>query len=402
MKILFAIAIASLVFSVAAVADPGHWQGKQRAVVLLLEWKNQPAKHSAAEVNEVFFGEGKSSVRDFLKENSAGTADLTGDVRNWLRTEQTWNGSASCDLDQIVNEAWQKFSRSINIADYDSDHDGKIDNLFIVHSGRISSDRVGPDCAFTESSLANHTIVFQSEGLGSIGQQIPIGFYLHEAGHAYFGFPDLYADHYHGHYGIGMWGMMGLGAWGTDNRIRREDMFRYPSHFEPYSKVQIGWITPHVVNKTTQHVSVRAVETSGDIVAIPVGSNTSYYLEYRSAQGFSRDHRGHGLLIWKNYELIQADGRNDLDHGNNLGHRPVPPNDENFGDDSDPFPGSGNVTFYEDRDAHVRIENIAQYADRVEFDVRMLDGFKTRQWKRPHHAPLDFQGLDFSQRPTDF
>ncbi|MBI3541732.1 MAG: hypothetical protein HY075_00440 [Deltaproteobacteria bacterium] len=261
-----------------------------------------------------------------------------------------------------------------------------------MHSGRISSDRVGPSCTFTTFKQANHTVVFQSEGLGSIGDRIPIGFYLHEAGHGYFGFPDLYADHYHGHYGIGMWGMMALGAWGTNNQLARGDLFRYPSHFEPYSKAAIGWVTPRVVTRS-EHVVLKPVEGTGDVVAVPVDNDTSYYLEYRSATGFSAGHAGHGLLVWKNYDLVQADGRDDLNHGHNLGYRPLPPINENFGDDSDVFPGSLGVTRFEDREARVSLENITQYADRIELDVRTQPGFRARKWHKPRMAPLDFQGI---------
>lgn len=352
-----------------ALADLKHWSGKQRALVLLVEWRNQPARHSRDEVNGVFFGQNKMSLKEFFDENSAGTFELSGAVREWKHSDQDWDSNAGCNLDSIVSEAWKLYKDEINVADYDSDQDGRIDNLFIVHSGRIASDRVGPDCAFTESSYANHTVVFQSEGIGNIGNSIPIGFYLHEAGHGYFGFPDLYRDHYHGRYGIGMWGMMGLGAWGTNTRIEREDLFRVPAHFEPYSKVQIGWSKPRVI-ATSTHVTLRPVENSADIVQVPNADGSSFYLEYRSERGFSKDLAGHGLLIWKDYELIQADGRDDLNHGRDVGHRPLPPINENFGDDSDPFPGSGQVTSYEDRSARVRFENITQFEDRIELDIR--------------------------------
>src|SRR5438309_1667915 len=138
MQILLALVLGFM--AATAQADPGHWQGQQRAVVLLVEWKNQAARHTVAEVRDTFFGapegadrRGLLSLRDFFRENSAGRFDLTGDVRSWQVSQKTWNGRASCDLDSIVTEAWHLFSRSINITEYDTDHDGKIDNLFIVH-----------------------------------------------------------------------------------------------------------------------------------------------------------------------------------------------------------------------------------------------------------------------------
>ncbi len=348
------------------------WQGKQRAVIILLEWGNNPAVVTKATVEETFFADNKLSLKQFFQENSVGTFEMTGKVLDWRHTEETFNPNDGCDLNNIVRIAWDIFREGINIGDFDTDRNNKIDNLFIIHSGRIASDRVGPECTFTEFDEADHTIVFQSQGLGSVGMLIPIGFYIHEGGHGYYDLPDLYSDHYHGQYGVGMWGMMGLGAWGVRNDIKREDLFRYPSHFEPLSKIKIGWLKPRIVNTTQKNVALRPVEKTGDIVSVPIKSGTNLYLEYRSPVGFSTEHKGHGLLIWKNYDLIQADGRDDLNNGNNLGYRPLPPISENFGDASDPFPGSLQIKSY--TASGVRIENIVQTAEQITFDVIYSSG----------------------------
>jgi M6 family metalloprotease-like protein len=345
------------------------WMGKQRALVLPMFWEDHPATHPEDKINRTFFQPQAPSLRQFFLENSVGKFDLTGSVMKWRQVPMKWNASRGCDPRWISDLALKLFGPDIPVSQFDSDGNGKIDNLFIVHSARIPHDRVGPNCVFTETSVADHTVVFQSEGLGSIGSDIPVGFYIHEAGHGYFRFPDLYGDHYHGRYGIGMWGMMGLGAWGVDNRIPRADLFRYPAHFEPLSKIEIGWVKPRVISQSQTGVSLRPIEASGDVVAIPVSGGVSYLVEFRSPLGFSHGHRGHGLLIWKNYKIMQADGRDDLNNGNNLGYRPLPPIGENFGDSSDPFPGSGQVRFFRDPRSGIALENIVYQQGRISFDV---------------------------------
>ncbi len=374
--VLFLVGSAS-----PSIADPNvrNWLGKQRALVLSVEWSGTPAVVSQRTLEETFFNRGQSSLRDFFLENSVGTFDLTGTVLPWRTSSKTWHPNQGCDIDPIVAEAWKLFSKDVKISDHDSDHNGKIDHLFIVHSGRIGSDRVGPDCVFTDSKMADETAVFQSQGVGSMGGSIPIGFYIHEAGHKLYGFPDLYADHYHGQYGIGMWGMMGLGCWGTNNFVSAVDLFRYPGHFEPKSKIQIGWVKSRLVTKSQTGLSLKPVEQTGDIIEIPMGNGDSYYLEYRSDQGFSHGQRGHGMLIWKDYDVMQADGRDDLNHGHNLGYRPLPPNDENFGDDSDVFPGALGITSYVDAEFGISIQNIVQTDSEIRFDVQL----------KPHFTPSD-------------
>ncbi|MDZ4675986.1 MAG: M6 family metalloprotease domain-containing protein [Oligoflexia bacterium] len=372
--LVFAVIICLSSTSIGStVPTTGTWLGNQRALVLLLEWADKPSNHTRQVVDDTFFKLQAPSLRQYFVENSTGKFDITGDVLEWKRSTLKWNAQRGCEPNFIAQEGWKQFSNLINMKDYDSNNDGKVDHLFIVHTGRIPHDRVGPSCMFGRLSQAEHTIVFQSEGVGSIGGALPIGFFLHEAGHELFGFPDLYNDHYHGRYGIGMWGMMGLGAWGTTNTIKQENLFRYPSHFEPYSKIQIGWVKPQIINKTQLGLKLRPVETSGDVIAIPLGYGTNYYLEYRSKQGFSTDHRGHGLLIWNNYKIIQADGRDDINSGTNLGHRPLPPISENFGDESDPFPGALKITKFVDAKRGISVENIVQYNDRIEFNVTITN-----------------------------
>lgn len=364
--------------------------GKQKGVVLLVEWKNEPQKVTPAEINDVFFSDGPTSARQFFKENSAGAFDLSGVVLDWRKSNKNWDPTKGCSLSPILSEAMSLFGADLKISDYDADGNGKIDNLYIVHSGRISQERVGPECIFTQHSKADHTIIFQSNGSGPVGNELAIGFYIHEAGHKYFGFPDLYADHFHGKYGIGMWGMMGLGAWGTYNQMPLSTMFRYSSHFEPLSKIKIGWVKPRIIQTSQKKISLKPVEGTGDIVVIPAGNGTNYYLEYRSKSGFSTNHQGHGLLVWKNYTIIQADGRDDINHGTNLGHRPVPPTTENFGDASDPFPGSLNVASYST--SGFKIEGITQYDDHVEFDVQFNKGAERKAYTEP--AVPTFDGIE--------
>ena len=375
--LVLSFSFLGLVFVSRASAVESHpWMGQQRALVLLMEWSNVPAQVDPAKIENTLFAVNSPSLRQYFLENSVGRFDLIGKVSPWRKSSVKWRNAYECTPTAVAELAWDLFANDIHIPDYDSDGNGKVDHLFVIHSARGKTDRVGPNCVFGGHRAADEAIVFQSEGMGPVGSQLPIGFYIHEAGHQYFNFPDLYSDHYHGHYGIGMWGMMGLGAWGVRNDTPREDMFRYPAHFEPLSKIEIGWVKPMVVSKTTANVRLRPVEMTGDVVAIPIGRRSAYYLEYRSARGFSAGHLGHGLLIWKDYVIIQADGRDDLNNGNNIGQRPLPPINENFGDASDPFPGSMNVTQFNDTRSGVQISNIKQTDDYISFDVSIRAGYR--------------------------
>jgi hypothetical protein len=176
---------------------------------------------------------------------------------------------------------------------------------------------------------------------------------------------------------------MGIGAWGPNNWIPIAELFRYPAHFRAAAKEQIGWMTLRTVDATTSDVRLDPIEIGGEALRIQ-GPGVDLVLEVRGPYGFSSELPGHGLLVWREdwfplsgdpvVKLVQADGREDLAHGTDLGRRPLPPIDENFGDASDPFPGSEGVTTYEDAEVGVRIEDIRHDGDAVVFDVVFTDG----------------------------
>jgi M6 family metalloprotease-like protein len=406
------------------------WMGKKRALVILLEWDNRPHKISRDEIERVFFGMGDNdhSLRQYLLENSGGRFDLTGDVMEWRVTKHSWgrlwcmfqekwtdmsDHMSGCSPKTVMKIAWNEVKDLINPMDYDSDGDGKIDFLYVVHSGRMWKERGTPDDVFYDNlPIAHEGAVFQSEGMGRTGKMIPIGFYLHESGHNNFLLGDYYGDgagYEKGRYGIGMWGLMGLGAWGMSSKMPISELFRFPAPMEAASKVRSGWATAQVYTQSYRHVRLHPVETSADVAVVPLGEvqSDSFFLEYRSNRGHSRGHPGHGLLIWKGWELIQADGRDDLNHGHKLNRRPLPPNNENFGDSSDPFPGSLNVTSYKDPKSGLLIENIVQTDDYVEFDL----AFPSAELERASYKAIrpslrtlspSFRPVSLNGRPFDF
>lgn len=421
----------SAVSSVTGLSDEVFWQGPARVLVIPLEWGNKPAQVSMEELQRTFFGQepGDRSLAQFYSENSAGRHTITGDVLPWVKTKHKWSRlwcmfqekvtewfdhRHGCSPNTITRIAWDLVKDRVRIADYDADGDGKIDQLIVVHSGRMYKQRGTPDDTFNyRFKQAKEAIVFQSQGIGRTGSLIPIGFYLHEAGHNLFLLGDYYGDgtnaYMQGRYGLGMWGIMGLGAWGYSNSMELSELFRYPTHFEAASKVRIGWANAQVFTRSFAHVRLRPVETSADVAIVPFGANqfSSLYFEYRSGHGLSAHHPGRGLLAWRGWELQQADGRDDLNHGNKLGKRPLPPNHENFGDASDPYPGELGVTSFTEPKSQIRISGIVQTPEAVEFDIEFPDADHEQQSQRalvgslktlnPAFRPVSLNGLPWDQ-----
>lgn len=193
--------------------------------------------------------------------------------------------------------------------------------------------------------------------------QSTIGIMVHEIGHL-LNWPDLYDTDLSSE-GVGEWSVMGAGSW-TYTSLPGDS----PAHPDAFSKIYQGWVTPTTYPTPPSSpvtVTLPQVESNASIVQVlsnpngvdwnfGVGSGSGEYflIENRQQTGFDAGLPGCGLLIWhidesvtstnkananENHPLVnlmEADGKNDLEVGNNRG------------DGGDPFPGSSGNTLFSD------------------------------------------------------
>ena len=149
--------------------------------------------------------------------------------------------------------------------------------------------------------------------------------------------PDLYDTDGTGE-GIGSFGLM-ANSWGFDFSQR------YPPHLSPWSKVQLGWLTPTTITQPGSY-SLPAVENEPEVYRIDQGFPSNEYLliENRQPLGFDGAMPQGGLVIWHIDEqaglnteghpgqanwpangnhyrvaVLQADGDYDLEKNKNRG-----------------------------------------------------------------------------------
>jgi immune inhibitor A len=134
------------------------------------------------------------------------------------------------------------------------------------------------------------------------------GVYAHEFGHA-LGLPDFYDTVYTSE-GVGNYSMMAGGSW-----MRYPNAAAYsgnsPTHFDPFSKIFLGWAEPIEVKPTegVQEITLPAIneaDATNGIVKMEVpGSNGTEYFLFENVQqkGFNQGlirqgEDAHGLLAW--------------------------------------------------------------------------------------------------------
>jgi len=305
------------------------------------------------------------SVRDVFLENSYGQLDLNSTVYAWITVSgneayyANGNSGLSSRIWEALIEALDQVDYGLDFNQFDQDSDGYIDAITFIHSGygaewggddiygtpssdRIWSHKWGIQPAWVSDEGVRVGSYHISPGLwGTSGSQIGhIGVIAHETGH-YLGLPDLYdTDNGDSGNGIGSYGLM-ANSWGFDGSQL------YPPHMCPWSKIQLGWVSPIEINASGTY-TVNQVEDTPEVYRINLGYPSDEYLliENRQPVGFDGDMPQGGLAIWhiddaagyntqgypgqqgwpengNHYRvaLLQADGDYDLEKGNNRGDR---------------------------------------------------------------------------------
>jgi len=221
------------------------------------------------------------------------------------------SGSANT-IHPDLKQALEAADAYIDYAIYDTNNDAKISSdelaiLFVVagnedaYSGDNASKGVWAHSWCTQytntpvldgvalmgcSSDGSFALFGERHNKNNDDHDATIGIIAHELGHSIFTLPDLYdTDGSSG--GIGYFGMMGTGNWGSDGT---DFAGNTPTHFCAWSKVTLGWIIPELITKTNT-LSVELYESASavfNIFKLPVGINEYFLLENRNNSGYDR------------------------------------------------------------------------------------------------------------------
>jgi M6 family metalloprotease-like protein len=347
--------------------------------VILINFSDTLTTFSPAQFNDLLFGVGNKSMRDYYLEVSYGKFMISagpGGIAGWYTAPKTHDyygddsSGRDANVEELIVEAVKAADTAgFNFAPYDQNGDCYVDVVSIVHQGQgqENSETLG-DIWSHFSSILPYTYttndpcpaggfisvseyIIQPEGRP--GWMTTIGVFAHEYGHA-LGLPDLYDYDYTSH-GIGAWSLM---ASGVGNYTTRSG--DTPAHLDAWSKYALGWVAPRQVTGPLVAESIEQAETVADVYQLLSGSPSTggeYFLvENRQKTGFDAALPGAGLLIWHIDEsqspnanecnplttscatipyhykiaLVQADNLWDLE------------SNVDDGDDGDPYPGSFN------------------------------------------------------------
>jgi immune inhibitor A len=343
-----------------------------KALVIIVDFADNLAdtvSYPSSHYEELLFSLGtypSGSMRDYYLENSYGNFDVTGEVSGWHRMNRNYAyyvngqrgfGSYPRNAQKLTEHAVAAADPYVDFSQYDNDgpdgvpnsgdDDGYVDALFVVHAGPGYETTGNPDYIHSHAWAMRSPVLV--DGVYAYRYSMEpddgkIGVFSHEFGHV-LGLPDLY-DYGYDSNGVGDWTIMAAGSWGSGGTL--------PVHFDAWCKVQLGFVTPVVVEGNLIDEPVERVEDNPVIYKVWTDGTpgSEYFLfEHRRKYSFDVNVPGKGIVIYhvddsmpdndsqrcgpgSPHYLVaveQADGECDLEY------------ERNDGDAGDPWPGRGGA-----------------------------------------------------------
>ena len=262
-------------------------------------------------------------------------------------------------VSQMIVEACQLVAESgVDMSQYDTDNDGRIDNVFVYYAGHNQAEGGGANTIWPHRSVvsgqekAGGKIICDyactSELRGSSGNSMcGIGTFCHEFGHV-LGLPDYYDTQSSDTYTVGTWDIMCSGSYNGNGKT--------PPSYSAGERFQLGWLKPVQLN-TAGSYTLEPLETSNFAYLIAkTGHNLSWssanpreywLLENRQRVGWDAPSSalpGVGMVIWHIEYNAGAWSNNTPNNSNPLRYHLEEANGrKGYSTAGDTYPGSAKV-----------------------------------------------------------
>ena len=345
--------------------------GSPKGLVLLVQFKD--IKFQTPNAHEAFndlinkpgydYNGATGSARDYFVENSGGLYQPDFNVYGPITVPNNENYYGApegafvrdCRPWQMVIDAVDQLiidEPELNLADYDCDGDGFVDNIFVYFAG-YGQNEGGPDWTIWPHSadiynlygvtkevhgvkLGNYACTNELTGNSGV-VRAGIGTFVHEFSHV-LGLPDLYSTNGSGAFTPNYYEVMDIGPY-----LNNGNTPPYMSAFDRYS---LGWLNFRELTGP-ENIELSDIR-SNEALLIPTLKDEEFFvLENRQNVGWDTYIPGHGMLIWHiDYDRdawINNTVNNDVSHqrvdiieADGVASATTMP--------GDPFPGTTNVT----------------------------------------------------------
>lgn len=304
--------------------------GKQKSLVILWEFSDEgfksisdPKQFFTDLLNKPGFtwdGTGiNGSARDFYLDSSMGQFDpnfiVYGPVK--LSHPSSYYGSDTPTQDakiyEAIIESCKALDDQIDFSEYDTDGDGKVDNIYFFYAGNGQADTpngndlIWPHSYYLDDAGWKQNLVLDGVKISrytcsnelryradGVLQPTGIGTFVHEFGHVL-----GLADHYDTSYGMLTFG---LGTWDTMAQGSYNNEMNTPPVFSAFERAELGWLNYDELTQNADTISILPnLAESNKAYRVSVdGTNGRefYVMENRQKTGWDKYLPGEGMLLW--------------------------------------------------------------------------------------------------------
>ena len=288
---------------------------RKRCLVLLAEFKDLKMSF-AQERFENLMNTGESSVKNYLNDQFLGRYDFVFDVAPIVTLSQTHqyygknsNGKDSRAAEAVAEACRLAAANGTDFSIYDTDNDGKVDDILLFYAGKDESEGGGDDCIWSHAwklSAANIKLTLNGKVIDSYAatselslrssgkyQFKTIGTICHEYSHS-LGLADMYDTDYGGSGGEahGLWkstALMDKGNFNNDGRT--------PPYYNAIDRDMLG--IGQCEELKEGHYVLEPINLNGRFLRMDTANEGEYYLiECRTNTGWDIYTRCKGLAIY--------------------------------------------------------------------------------------------------------
>jgi M6 family metalloprotease-like protein len=294
-----------------------HPRDTTYGVVMIVDFSDQPAKFSKDDVvawlNKAGYSStyAKGSVHDYFAEISNGKFNFFNDVFGYYRAKNPKSyyesSSGYSKATELIGEMLTYFDPTVDFSRYDNDKNGTIESISFVYAGAGQTWGQGlwPHSGWIGQKKDGVTL--GSYNMSDMGAGLGLYVFCHEAGHAIFGWPDLY---WFGDYCI-------MGNRMSDvNPVPVNDFFRADQ----------GWIPVQTIAAADNANLTAASNGTAFRYINPANKNQIYLWSCIMNTGRYASLKGKGLLLYKfdngikgntsgtsrQLYVVEADGNNAM------------------------------------------------------------------------------------------
>ncbi len=296
--------------------------GENKSLVILVNFKDQffsnesPNTAFSNLLNQSGYNLGNhiGSVKDYFSQNSNGAYSpdfvVVGPVT--LANNYAYYGANNPDDNdndirarEMVREACLAAANLVDFAQFDSDNNGTVDNVYVFYAGKGEADGGDANTIWPHSySLGNLSLLIDGKKVNTYacsaelkgnGQMTGIGVFTHEYGHV-LGLPDMYDvdyDQYNGDsFDVDTWSLMAQGAYNGGGAI--------PAGLTLLERYLIGWATPQELTAPSSLVLQPLITSNQGFIIKTDNTGEFFLLENRQnlSGTFDQALSHHGLLVY--------------------------------------------------------------------------------------------------------